>query len=88
MLQVSISELKTDFDKYMEMVGNEKIYITRDGRQVAKLIAVEPDPPIEKELSIAERHAMLDSLIGILPPDIDLAKARDERLQAKEARCQ
>jgi len=34
-----------------------------------------------KHFSAAEKDTIANALFGVLPPDVDLAKARDERLR-------
>ena len=59
-MQVALSELKINVGKYVGLSETEDIYITRNGRQVAKIIGVNRD-----------RAADMESLFGIakLPPE-------------------
>ncbi len=69
MIKVSLSELKSHTGKYVDLAaGEETVYITKRGRPVAKLVSTGPD---------------IMSLIGFLPSDVDLDKAREERLQGR-----
>lgn len=69
MIKVSLSELKSRTGKYVELAAAEEtVYITKRGRAIAKIVSTAPD---------------IMSLIGFLPSDVDLDKARDERLKGK-----
>ena len=78
-MQVALSELKTNVGKYVDMAEKQDIYITRNGKQVAKIVGTNRD-----------RVADMRSLFGIakLPqeyndPDYDpnYEKLRDERVE-------
>lgn len=43
MIQISISEFKANIDKYVEMAQEQEIIITKNGKQVAKLVGIKPD---------------------------------------------
>lgn len=67
---VSATEFKTNFGKYLDMLSSEDIFITRNGKTVAKLVnpyvsAVEP---------------LSGLLEGKLPDDYDAKALRGERL--------
>jgi Phd_YefM. len=70
---VTLNELKTDLERYLELVGEEEIVITMDGRQIASIM-----PPPD------EREAMLRSLRGILPSTATLEEAHEERIAKYE----
>lgn len=64
---VTATEFKTNFGKYLEMITREDIFITRNGKTVAKVI----NPQI----------SAVDSLRGILknvPSDLDFDSLREE----------
>ncbi len=70
---VTATEFKTNFGKYLEMVAKEDIFITRNGKTIAKLV----NPQI----------SAVDSLRGILknaPSDINRDLLREERLSRYE----
>lgn len=69
MTQITLSELKTHVGKYVALADHEDIYITRNGRRVAKLTAAAPD-----------KVTAATSLFGLLNGPVDLDQARDERL--------
>ena len=67
---VSLSELKTNPGKYVAMADQQDIFITKNGKRVAKLTSARPD-----------KAASAKALFGILPGDVDLNSAREERLK-------
>lgn len=70
---ITATEFKTNFGKYLEMISQEDIFITRNGKTVAKVV----NPQI----------SAVDSLRGILkdvPDDIDKETLREERLSKYE----
>ena len=70
---VTETEFKTNFGKYLDMLTKEDIFITRNGKTIAKVI----NP----------HFSAVDSLRGILknvPSDIDLDSLREERLSKYE----
>ena len=69
-MQVSLSELKANAGKYVAMAEDQDIYITRNGKCVAKITSAKPD-----------KVAAAKALFGILPPDADVDAAKLERLQ-------
>lgn len=70
---VTATEFKTNFGKYLDMLTKEDIFITRNGKTIAKVI----NP----------RVSAVDSLRGMLknvPSDIDMDSLREERLSKYE----
>ena len=70
---VTADEFKTNFDKYLDMLTKEDIFITRNGKTIAKVI----NP----------HFSAVDSLHGMLknvPSVIDLDSLREERLSKYE----
>ena len=70
---VTATEFKTNFGKYLDMVTKEDIFITRNGKTIAKVV----NPQV----------SAVDSLRGMLkdvPSDIDLNSLREERLSKYE----
>ena len=77
-MQVALSELKTNVGKYVNLAEKQDIFITRNGKHVAKIIGTNRN-----------RVADMKSLFGIakLPPEYDdpnhdpnYDKLRDERV--------
>jgi antitoxin (DNA-binding transcriptional repressor) of toxin-antitoxin stability system len=70
---VTATEFKTNFGKYLELIAKEDIFITRNGKTIAKVV----NPQI----------SAVDSLRGMLkdvPADLDLDSVREERLSKYE----
>ena len=70
---VTVTEFKTNFGKYLDMLTKEDIFITRNGKTIAKVI----NPQV----------SAVDSLRGMLknvPSDIDMDSLREERLSKYE----
>ena len=76
MLRISASELAAEPNRYIAMLVHQDILITQDEEPVARLTAVKDN----RTDDIEARLAAARSLFGILPPDIDLDRAREERL--------
>ncbi len=71
-MSITATELKNNLGKYLLLSATEDIYITKNGKVVAKLVN-----PHQNRVEIAK------SLFGVLPKDADLDKAREERLSTK-----
>ena len=69
-MSITATELKMNLSKYLLLAETEDIYITRNGKVVAKLSNPHQD-----------RVDMARSLFGILPQDMTLEQAREERLE-------
>ncbi len=70
---VTATEFKTNFGKYLDLVAQEDIFITKNGKTIAKVI----NPQI----------SAVDSLRGMLktaPSDLDTKSLREERLTKYE----
>ncbi len=68
-MSITATELKLNLGKYLKLAEYEDIFITRNGKIVAKL----SNPN-------AERVEMAKSLLGVIPSDITLEEAREERI--------
>ena len=68
---VTATEFKTNLGKYLEMAMKQDIFITKNGKNIARLTS----PTVNK-------LAVLDSLVGIVPADsaMDEKTIREERL--------
>ena len=71
-MSITATELKQNLGKYLLLSANEDIFITRNGKIVAKLTN-----PNQNRVETAK------SLFGILPENASLDDARAERLNAK-----
>ena len=79
MLKVSTSELAADINRYVSLLGHGDILITRNEKPVARLTSADAGN-LSDELEKAARISAAKALFGILPPDADLERAREERL--------
>ena len=68
-MSITATELKMNLSKYLLLSATEDIYITKNGKVIAKLTN-----PFQERVDIAK------SLFGVMPADISLEEARDERL--------
>lgn len=71
-MSITATELKQNLGKYLLLSSKEDIYITKNGKIVAKLTN-----PHQNRVDTAK------SLFGILPEDASLEDAKEERLNAK-----
>lgn len=68
-MSITATELKLNLGKYLLLAETEDIYITRNGKVVAKL-----SNPYQDRMDMAK------SLFGILPSDVSLEEVQKERL--------
>ena len=66
---VTATEFKANFGKYLELTAKEDIFITRNGKTVAKVV----NPQISAVDS-------LRGMLGGISSDIDMDSLREERL--------
>lgn len=71
-MSITATELKNNLGKYLILAATEDIFITKNGKIIAKLTN-----PYQDRVETAK------SLFGILPKDADLEEARAERLGVK-----
>lgn len=71
-MSITATELKNNLGKYLILCATEDIFITKNGKIIAKLTN-----PYQDRVETAK------SLFGILPKDVDLEEAKAERLGAK-----
>ena len=69
MTQISISELKANAGKYVAMAESQDIFITKNGKLLARLTAAKPN-----------KVEAAKALFGLLHEDVDLERERKERL--------
>lgn len=67
---ITATEFKTNFGKYLDLLMNEDIYITKNGKTVAKMV----NPNVSAVDSIS------GILAGKISNDIDRVSLREERL--------
>ncbi len=68
---VTATEFKNNLGKYLEMAATQDIFITKNGKSIARLTS----PAVNK-------LALLDDLVGIIPQnqEIDENTIREEKL--------
>jgi len=66
---ITATELKSNLGKYLQQAQSRDIYITKNGKVIAKISNPNQD-----------RIEMAKSLFGILPADTTLEESREERL--------
>ena len=71
---VTATEFKLNLGKYLELVQNEDIWVTKNGKTVAKLI----NP------NVSSVDAISGILAGKVPAGIDRHSLREERLSRYE----
>ena len=71
---ITATEFKTNIGKYLTLVNEEEIIITKNGKGIAKLSPLKED-----------KVKMVESLFGIIPNDMTLEQAREERLKKYES---
>lgn len=71
-MSITATELKNNLGKYLLLSATEDIFITKNGKIIAKLTN-----PYQDRVETAK------SLFGILPKEADLEEAREERLGVK-----
>ncbi len=69
-MSITAAELKLNLGKYLQLAESEDIFITQNGKVVAKL----SNPN-------ADRVEMAKSLLGVIPADITLEESRGERAE-------
>ena len=74
MMVVTATEFKTNFGRYLELLRSEDIYITKNGKTVAKM--VNPNVSAVDQIS--------GILEGQLPDEYDAKKLREERMENYE----
>ena len=68
-MSITATELKSNLGKYLMLAATEDIFVTKNGKVVAKI-----SNPYQDRVDIAK------SLFGILSADVTLEEAREERL--------
>ena len=70
-MSITATELKLNLGKYLLLAATEDIYITRNGKTIAKLVSPYQD-----------RVDTVDALFGSVPDTVTLEEAREERLNS------
>jgi len=71
-MSVTATELKNNLGKYLLISATEDVFITKNGKVVAKLTNPHQD-----------RVDTAKSLFGVLPEDADLQESKEEMLGVK-----
>ncbi|MDE6212069.1 MAG: type II toxin-antitoxin system prevent-host-death family antitoxin [Lachnospiraceae bacterium] len=71
-MSITATELKNNLGKYLIISATEDVFITKNGKVVAKLTN-----PYQDRVETAK------SLFGILPKDADIEESKKERFGAK-----
>lgn len=68
---ITATELKQNLGKYLLLAVEEDIYVTKNGKEIAKITS-----PVEDKI------AMLDSMVGIVPEEdrMSLEEIKEARL--------
>lgn len=69
-MSITATEFKNNMGKYLALSAKEDIYISKNGKVIAKL-----SNPNKNRMQMAE------ALIGVIPTDITLQEAKDERVE-------
>lgn len=67
---VTATEFKVNLGKYLGLIGTEDVFITKNGRLIARLT----DP------NVSPVDALSGLLAGAVPDDFDAKQLREERL--------
>ena len=70
-MSITATELKLNLGKYLLLAATQDIYITRNGKTIAKLVSPYQD-----------RVDTVDALFGSVPDTMTLEEARKERLNS------
>lgn len=70
-MSITATELKLNLGKYLLLAATQDIYITRNGKTIAKLVSPYQD-----------RADTVDTLFGSVPDTMTLEEAREERLNS------
>lgn len=68
-MSITATELKANLGKYLLLAASEDVFITRNGKTIAKLTST-----YQNKLDI------LDELAGSVPATMTIEEAREERL--------
>ena len=71
-MSITATEFKLHFNKYLLLAAEQDIYLTQYGKVVAKLTS-----PFQDRVDIAK------TLFGVIPNEMTLEEAKEERLAAK-----
>jgi len=67
---VTATEFKTNFGKYLDLLLNEDIFITQNGKTIAKVV----------NANVSSVDSISGILAGKVPEDLDRKSIREERI--------
>lgn len=70
MTKISLTELKANTGKYVMLADHQDVFITKNGKIIAKLTKAKPD-----------KVGAAKALFGLIDGPVDLEKEREERLR-------
>lgn len=77
-MQITLSELKVNVGKYVDLAETEEVVITKYGKPAAKIIRCDREPWYTKQMP--DKITSVEQLFGTLPSDVDLEDVKTERL--------
>ncbi len=77
-MQISLSDLKINVGKYVDLAETEEVIITKYGKPAAKIIRYDREPWYTKQMP--DKITSVEQLFGTLPSDVDLEDVKTERL--------
>ncbi len=77
-MQISLSDLKINVGKYIDLAETEEVIITKYGKPAAKIIRYDREPWYTKQMP--DKVTSVEQLFGTLPSDVDLDDVKTERL--------
>ena len=77
-MQVTLTDLKANAGKYIDLAETQDIIITKYGKPTVKIVRFDKEPWYLKK--VPENITSVEQLFGTLPNDIDLDDVRIERL--------
>ncbi|MDR2671051.1 MAG: type II toxin-antitoxin system Phd/YefM family antitoxin [Oscillospiraceae bacterium] len=77
-MQITLSDLKVNVGKYVDLAETEDVVITKYGKPTAKIVRFDKEPWYSK--TMPGKITSVEQLFGTLPNDIDIDDVRTERL--------
>lgn len=72
-MTITSTELKNDLSKYLSLAEKEEVYVSKNGRIIAKISS-----PYEDKI------ALIDSLVGIIPNGAKIEEGKEARINRHE----
>jgi len=77
-VQITLSDLKVNVGKYVDLADTQDVIITKYGAPVAKIIRYDKEPWYMKKMP--DKITSVEQLFGTLPNDVDLDEIKTGRL--------